>query len=109
MKVVAHGNGGVETYRSHLSSDAAVYVVVSIPHLEGPHAVYKHLLVSYVGPDATPLVRARSSVTRGRLYARVDALVVLHGELQALEPSQISDDLLAQKMAGSKLETAVDS
>ena len=109
MKVVAHGAGGVEAYRPHLVDDAAVYVAVSVPHLEGPHAVFKHMLVSYVGPDATPLVRARSSVTRGRLYARVDALVVLHGELQALEPTEISDDLLAQKLAGSKLETAVDS
>ena len=109
MKVAAHGAGGVESYRSHLGASEAVYVVVSIPHLEGPHAVYKHMLVSYVGPEATPLVRARSSVTRGRLYARVDALVVLHGELQALEPGEISDDLLAQKMTGSKHESAVES
>mmetsp|Transcript_8319 Transcript_8319/g.11168 ORF Transcript_8319/g.11168 Transcript_8319/m.11168 type:complete len:1053 (+) Transcript_8319:1418-4576(+) len=108
FSVLEVGTGGVKNCRHHFKNNSCVFVVLSAVVADGEYSVQKNILISWVGPDVLPLQRSRSSQNRVQLYQYATELIQLHGEIQALSEAEISDDLVAQKLSGSKYDVAAD-
>lgn len=104
--ILEKGKGGVSACRKHFKDDAVVFVVMSAVVPDGAYSVQKNILIAWVGPNVPPLARSRSSQNRVQLYQYATELIQLHGEIQALSAAEISDDLVTQKLSGSKYDKA---
>eukprot|EP01104_Vermistella_antarctica_P000725 TRINITY_DN10846_c0_g1_i1.p1 TRINITY_DN10846_c0_g1~~TRINITY_DN10846_c0_g1_i1.p1 ORF type:complete len:709 (+),score=223.20 TRINITY_DN10846_c0_g1_i1:90-2129(+) len=97
------GSGGRdEVEAAHFHDDKNVYTFLAVPEPNDYAAAKKHLFVAWVGEQVKGLHRARSSQHRWELYKWGKALIQLHGELQALTRSDVTNDMVLEKLFGIK-------
>ena len=103
VRVLSTGKGGFGEVEGYLKEDALVYFLLGIsPEDEGEYTQVKNILSTWVGPKTEPLKKALSSQHRNHLYQFVKKHTQLHGELQALQRSEINETLLKEKLTLSK-------
>jgi hypothetical protein len=109
LTVLGKGPGGLDDFSKFFSEDNIVYVVYAVTVAEkGEHGgddynVVKNIFISWVGSNTKPLVKARSSQQRFALYTYLKQIIQLHGELQLLNPGELTNDLILQKLAGTRV------
>lgn len=84
-----------------------LYSYVSSEAHEGSEAVIemlKYVLITFVGPQVKPFHRARSTQHRVYLYNFAKNYLQLAGEMQALNKDEVTEQAIAQKLSGSRLE-----
>ena len=109
LAVEKKGEGSVKDFKPTLSSEGAYYIFMASSVAEGNYSVQKNILISWVGVEAPPLLRSTSAQHRVQLYNLGNKHIQMHGELQALSPDELSDDIVQQKLAGTKYVSAADA
>ncbi|PRP80304.1 actin binding protein [Planoprotostelium fungivorum] len=94
---VSHGKGDYEELKSHFPTDKVVYALYSQKVVETTNTTFKHVLISMVGSDTGPLVKARSSAHRSELGDFIQSAIPFHSHYQALTVDELSEkDVLAK-------------
>jgi len=106
MRILGKGEGGVAQCRHHFTPDECVMVVMGAVVPDGDYSVHKNILIAWVGPDVQPLQKSRAAQNRVELYDLANRHIQMHGEIQAMSEAEISDDLVMQKLSGSKYDSA---
>jgi len=109
LKVLAKGSGGLSEFFDRLPEDQVVYAVLGQNVEDQDESGYSHLkfiFITWVGEKCKPMEKAKSSQHRLPLYKYVLNYLQLQAELQALEPSELSDALILEKLRGTRVEKA---
>jgi len=109
LKVLGKGTGGLSEFYDLLPTDAVVYAVLGRDVEDQDGSGYAHLkfiFITWVGVKCKPMEKAKSSQHRLPLYKYVQGFLQLQAELQALEPSELSDALVLEKLRGTRVEKA---
>jgi hypothetical protein len=102
--VLGTGSGGLEAASTHFSDHTVAYAVLAITfHHQDEYAQLKYVLLSWVGPKAKPVLKARSAQHRVSLYAIVNTYVPLAGEMQMMGRDDVSEELIKKKLIGTKI------
>jgi len=106
LSVLGSGSGGLSELRKYFKDSEIVYALLSVVLEEKEsgedYKTTKYVFISWVGPDSKPLVKARSSQIRLALYNFLKKSVAVSAEIQALGEHDISDEIIFQKIAGSR-------
>jgi len=107
LSVLGTGGGNVEELHKFFKDSDIVYALVSVMVIEeagkDEYKTKKFVFISWVGSEVKPLVKARSSQIRLSLYNYLKKLVSVSAELQVLSLSEISHELILQKLAGTRV------
>ncbi|KAL6054133.1 Cofilin/tropomyosin-type actin-binding protein [Balamuthia mandrillaris] len=111
MKFLSKGPGGLPEFRDQLQDDSINYVVLGLPvsdQDEGGNyfSANKHIFITWVGTQCKPMVKARSSQHRRPLYQYVLKFLQLQAELQVLEPEELTQAVILEKLRGTRVEQA---
>jgi len=102
ITILGTGSGNVEELRDHFKDSDIAYALLSILIEEkdagDEYKTNKVIFISWVGPDAKPMVKARSSQTRLALYTYVKKYITVSGEYQALSSTDLSTESIIQKV-----------
>jgi len=103
------GQGGLSDFHSLLLPSAVQYVVLgqTVPDQdEGAGFVNhtKYIFITWVGTQCKPMQKASSSQHRRPLYQYVLKYLQLGAELQVLEPSELSESVVLEKLRGTRVE-----
>jgi len=102
LKVIQTGEGDVTAVDRLLSDDSINYVAIGVQIKEGDYSVVKYILITWVGKDVKPMVKARSSQHRNPLYKYVNTHCQLGGEIQILSRDDLTNQALVEKLLGAK-------
>jgi hypothetical protein len=104
VSLLHQGKGGYEEVSQHFDDTQVSYALLGITlEDEGDYTQIKLVLITWVGCKVEPMEKARSSQARVLLYDFIKTMVQLAGEFQALEPSEISEKLVCDKIALTKV------
>jgi len=102
LKVLGSGNGGYSELEGYFKDEEIIYGVLGLQVADedggSEYKTTKYVFISWVGPKVKPLVKARSSQVRVALYKHAKNFLQLAAEIQALEHSEISEDIIKQKL-----------
>jgi len=104
--VLAKGSGGLPEFKgTQLKDDEANYTIYRINIKEGDgqrYSVVKNILVAWVGKNVKPTQKAKVSQDKLLLYNYSNKFLGLHGELQAAQPDDVSDENIIEKLSASR-------
>jgi hypothetical protein len=114
ISVLGQGTGGIVETEPFLQDKNVVYILYSyvVAESDGGAAVIemlKYILITFVGGEVKPLHRARSTQHRVYLYNFAQPFLQLAGEMQAVHKDEVTENAIAQKLSGSRLEQHTDS
>jgi hypothetical protein len=109
LQLAQTGKGGLEDIRALLGDDKVVYIILGTIQDEGDYSQVKYLFITWVGSLVSPLHKARSSMTRTKLYQHASKFMTLAGEVQILDPSELSVKTLISKLSGSRMVSEADT
>lgn len=102
LKVLGSGSGGYAELEGFFQDEEIVYGVLGLEVADedggSEYKTTKYIFISWVGPKVKPLTKARSSQVRVALYKHAKNHLQLAAEIQALERSEISEELIKQKL-----------
>eukprot|EP01100_Stratorugosa_tubuloviscum_P014705 TRINITY_DN800_c0_g2_i1.p1 TRINITY_DN800_c0_g2~~TRINITY_DN800_c0_g2_i1.p1 ORF type:complete len:654 (+),score=357.56 TRINITY_DN800_c0_g2_i1:152-2113(+) len=106
LELIGKGSNGLDSFKQLLNDDKIMYGIISVladaDSCEGDYSHLKKIFIAWVGPNVKPMEKARSSQVRVELYKYCKAAVVLHGELQILNASELTQQLLLEKVTGTR-------
>jgi hypothetical protein len=106
LSVLGTGTGGLEEMRKFFKDSEIVFgllsVVIEEKEAGEDYKTKKFTFISWVGPDSKPLVKAKSSQVRLALMNYLKKSVSISAELQAVGHADISQEIVLQKLAGSR-------
>lgn len=102
MKVIGSGSGGYGELEHFFTDDEIVYGVLGLEVADedggSEYKTTKYVFISWVGPKVKPMTKARSSQVRVAIYKYAKNFLQLAAEIQALERSEISENIIKQKL-----------
>jgi hypothetical protein len=109
LKLLATGAGGIDDFLPHLPDDSIRYIVYSLHVKDQDEAgdffgAEKTIFITWVGTKCKPMIKAKSSQHRRPLYQYVLKYLQLGAELQVLEPSELSQAVVLEKIRGTRFE-----
>jgi len=109
LSVTAKGSGGLSDFSDRLPEDGVVYAVLGQNVEDQDDPSYSHrkfIFITWVGEKCKTMEKAKSSQHRLPLYKYILGFLQLQAELQVLEPSELSESLVLEKLRGSRVEKA---
>jgi len=109
LQLLGKGSGGLSDFYDRLPEDAVVYAVLGQDVKDQDESSYtqlKFIFITWVGVKCKPMEKAKSSQHRLPLYKYILSSLQLQAELQALEPSELSEALVLEKLRGTRVEKA---
>jgi len=73
---------------------------------EGAYRHQKFIFITWVGEKCKPMEKAKSSQHRLPLYKYILGFLQLQAELQVLEPAELSEAVVLEKLRGTRVEKA---
>jgi len=100
--MISKGSGTVDSFVAELSDDVVEYIFYCLKVTEAGATHLKYIAITWVGCNVKPLHKARSSQHRWHLYNFAKLTVQMAGEIQILTRSDLNEDMLKEKLSGSK-------
>jgi hypothetical protein len=104
ITLINKGTGNFTEVVGFLNPGEISYFVVGQETKEEDYSIRKYLFLAWVGPEVKPLLKARSSQHRIMIYNFCNTHVSLSGELQILHKEELTEDLLMEKLTGSRVK-----
>jgi len=106
LSVLATGSGGLADMKKYFKDSDIVFALLSVVIEEKEsgedYKTTKFVFIPWVGPDCKPLIKARSSQLRLSLVTFLKKFVTVAAELQVLSSEEITQEIVLQKLAGSR-------
>eukprot|EP00029_Vermamoeba_vermiformis_P006049 TRINITY_DN226_c0_g1_i2.p1 TRINITY_DN226_c0_g1~~TRINITY_DN226_c0_g1_i2.p1 ORF type:complete len:986 (-),score=464.10 TRINITY_DN226_c0_g1_i2:72-3029(-) len=106
LTLQGHGAGGLSDAAVHFKEQSVNYLVLAISLGQENFEQLKYVFVAWVGPRAKPSIKVLSSQHRVALYAWINKIVPLAGEVQMMSAEDVSEELIKKKLIGTKILTA---
>ncbi|KAI8911539.1 hypothetical protein EDD86DRAFT_245818 [Gorgonomyces haynaldii] len=96
--LVAKGTGGVSQFVQYLVPDKFVYILTRVTDIIDGHKTVKFVFVSWIGNNVSMMSKAKVSTFKGGL---IDKFSPYHVDLTISETREISDQIIADKVASA--------
>lgn len=101
ISLLGKGKGDFLNIEPFLEDNTVIYAILGVPFGTEDYVQVKFCFISWVGPRAKPLLKARSSQHRVALYNFSQTIFPMAGEIQALSRDELSNELIRKKLIGT--------